>query len=291
MRFHTLATKAEEVMLNHAHLIVTISEVLKQELIAKGIDPARIVFYPNCIDPVIFNPQRFTQSEKDALRRQYEISPTATVVVFIGTFGLWHGADVLAKAIAMMYSSDRKWLANHKVHFLLVGDGLKMPQVRTTIKDSGADAICTLTGLVPQEQAALHLASADILASPHVPNSDGTRFFGSPTKLFEYMAMEKGIIASNLDQIGEVLSPGINTRELPNNAPGGNNNQIAVLGEPGNLEDLVKGLKFLVEHQDWRSHLARNARFRVLERYTWRHHVEAILKGLDRLANSKVICP
>ena len=105
------------------------------------------------------------------------------------------------------------------------------------------------------------------------------------------MAMEKGIIASNLDQIGEVLSPGINTRELPNNAPGGNNNQIAVLGEPGNLEDLVKGLKFLVEHQDWRSHLARNARFRVLERYTWRHHVEAILKGLDRLANSKVICP
>jgi len=44
----------------------------------------------------------------------------------------------------------------------------------------------------------------DILLSPHVPLEDGKRpFFGSPTKLFEYMAMGNGIVASRLGQIGE----------------------------------------------------------------------------------------
>jgi len=280
MRFHSLAAKAEEVMLRHAHLVVTISEVLKDELIARGIDRSRIVCYPNCIDPELFHPQRFTQAERDALRRRYGILPPATVVGFIGTFGQWHGAEVLARAIALLHSQDGEWLSRYKVHFLLVGDGLRMQQVRNIIRQSGVDAICTFTGLVPQEQAALHLSAADILASPHVHNSDGSRFFGSPTKLFEYMAMEKGIIASNLDQIGEVLSPGVDARDLPDELPGENSQQLAVLCEPGNVEDLVKGLKFLVERCDWRMRLARNARFRALEKYTWHHHVEAILQCL-----------
>ena len=49
------------------------------------------------------------------------------------------------------------------------------------------------------------LDACDILVSPHVPLDAGAEFFGSPTKLFEYMAMGKGIVASRLGQIGEVL--------------------------------------------------------------------------------------
>ena len=284
MRFHALADMAEKAMLRHAHLIVTISEVLKDELIANGVEPARIVCYPNCIDPQVFDPQRFSAAERNDLRRRYGISPNATVVAFIGTFGLWHGAEVLAKAIARLYAQDRDWLAKHQVHFLLIGDGQKMPQVRATIEGSGADAVCTLAGLVPQEQAALHLAAADILASPHVPNSDGTRFFGSPTKLFEYMAMAKGIVASNLDQIGEVLSPGLLAGALPSDPPEKNSPELAVLVKPGDVTDLIQGLRFLIERTDWRAHLGMMARIQALKKYTWNHHVKAILKGMEHVA-------
>lgn len=283
MKFQKLAEMAEEAMLRHAHLAVTISEVLRDELIVRGVEPARIVCYPNCIDPLVFSPERYSQNEREALRAHYGIPVDSTVLAFIGTFGQWHGAEVLAEAISRLHVQESEWLVQHKVHFLLVGDGLKMPQVRATIEGSGASAICTMAGLVPQDQAGLHLAASDVLVSPHVPNSDGTRFFGSPTKLFEYMAMGKGIVASNLDQIGDVLSPGLDARALPAGAPDDDNPELAILCDPGNIEELIRGLKFMVERQDWRSILGRNARRRALDKYTWGHHVQAILGGLSRV--------
>lgn len=286
MKFQKLAEMAEEVMLRHAHLVVTISEVLRDELIERGVEPARVVCYPNCIDPQVFDPERFPPDQRTSLRARYGIPSDSTVLAFIGTFGQWHGAEMLAEAIAHLYVRESQWLVDHKVHFLLVGDGLKMPQVRAIIEKAGAGDICTLTGLVPQDQAALHLATADILVSPHVPNPDGTRFFGSPTKLFEYMAMEKGIVASNLDQIGDVLAPGLDATALPTADVASDSPELAVLCEPGNLDDLIKGIRFLVERPDWRSRLGRNARRRTLDKYTWSHHVQAILNGLHSVEPS-----
>jgi glycosyltransferase involved in cell wall biosynthesis len=289
LRFHALAAMAEEAMLRHAHSVVTISEVLRDELIAKGVEPSRIVCYPNCIDPAVFRPDRFSSADRAALRDHYGIKQSAIVIAFIGTFGQWHGAEVLAEAIARLCRDERDWLARHEVHFLLVGDGLKMPQVRSIIETSRASSTCTLAGLVPQEQAPLHLAAADILVSPHVPNADGTRFFGSPTKLFEYMAMGKGIVASDLDQIGDVLTPALRASALPASPPRDEGNELAVLSRPGDVDDLIRGMKFLVERPDWCAHLGRNAQSRAYSSYTWTHHVRAILHGLKGVVQRKEI--
>ena len=104
-----------------------------------------------------------------------------------------------------------------KVRLLLIGDGGKMPLVRDILQRSGAIGRAVLTGTVPQSDTPGYLATADIFASPHVPNPDGSPFFGSPTKLFEYMAMGRAIIASDLDQIGEVLAVSYTHLTLPTN--------------------------------------------------------------------------
>ena len=141
----------------------------------------------------------------------------------------------------------------------------------------------TLPGLVPQAEAPRYLAAADILVSPHVPNEDGTPFFGSPTKLFEYMATGLPVIASALDQIGDVLTPGLHaTAEVPAEPPAGDPH-VALLTTPGDATELEAAVRTLVERPRWRDHLGARARERVLERFTWDHHVEAILDAVARV--------
>lgn len=280
LRYHDLAVKAEDASLRHAHVVVTISDVLRDELIEKGVAADRIVSYPNCIDPAMFQPTRFSADDTLALRRKLGIAPDAVLATFVGTFGQWHGVDVLAQAIRRLVDEQSDWLSRAKVHFLLVGDGLKMPMVRETLAGDAAARFVTLAGLVPQADAPSYLAASDVLLSPHVANADGSRFFGSPTKLFEYMAMGKAIVASDLDQIGDVLKNSVRSVALPATEPSDGDSRLAVLFPPGDIPAFIESVKFAVSRAAWRTTLGRNARAEALEKYTWEHHTAAIL---DRL--------
>jgi len=258
---------------------VTVSHVLRDELVERGVEPDRIVWYPNCVDEHVYDPDRFDADARLRLRRRYDIAPDDVVVEFIGTFGRWHGVDILARAIARLSHDDAEWLARRRVRFLLVGDGLRMPEVRDILRDVDPRLV-VIPGLVPQADGPAHLAAADVLVSPHVPNDDRSPFFGSPTKLFEYMAMGKGIVASRLDQIADVLAVSVDAADLPDGPPAAHERSLAVLATPGSVDELVAGIRFLVDEEAWRKRLGANARREAVSKYTWSQHVRVILDGL-----------
>ncbi len=259
--FEKVAETIEMANLHAADLVVVVSEAMRKELVERGIDERKILVNPNGVDPEKYSPD----IDGSAVRKEYDLADKI-VVGFIGTFGPWHGAEVLAEAVKYVVGRNRD------VHFLFIGDGLTMPKVKKIIKRDKVEAFVTFTGLIPQEEAPNYLAACDIFVSPHVPNPDGTPFFGSPTKLFEYMAMGKGIVASNLDQIGKVLK----------------HNYSAILVEPGNVEQLANGILKLAENEELREFLGRNAREEVVANYTWKQHVEKILNKLDSLTRKKL---
>jgi len=282
LRYQRLAERCEVVCLKHADLVVTISEVLRDELISRGVAPDRIVTYPNCIDPEMFNPDRFTTHDTAALRDRLRIPREAVVVTFVGTFGQWHGAPILAAAAREILERHSLWTDSNRVHFLFVGDGLRMHEVREALGPFVSASRVTLAGLVPQDQAPLHLAASDIVCSPHIPNPDGSRFFGSPTKLFEYMAMGKPIIASELDQIADVFSGSVRVSDIQAVESDRVLGSSALLAAPGSSADIVKAIMFLAENPGARTALGQNARKLALRRYTWKVHVDAIVDGMDR---------
>ena len=254
--FEKIAKKIEIANLKAADVIVVVSKPLRDELLNRGIEADKIVINPNGVDELKYNPDINSR----AIREEYQLIDK-TVIGFIGTFGRWHGAEVLAKAVKDVVA-ERK-----DVHFLFIGDGITLPEVKDIIKKDRVSEYVTYAGLVEQESAPQYLAACDILVSPHVSNPDGTPFFGSPTKLFEYMAMGKAIVASDLDQIGEVLE----------------HRKTAWMVNPGDVKDLAVSIIKLVDDKKLRIELGRNAREEVVVKYTWTGHVRKILKALERV--------
>jgi glycosyltransferase involved in cell wall biosynthesis len=262
LRYEALSWRIEQLNLTSADLLVVVSRAMRDEVVARGVDPAAVFVNPNGVDVDRYRPD----IDGGAVRARYGLGGML-VVGFIGTFGPWHGAEVLAHAFVKLI--DEVPSRRARVRLLMVGDGARAADVREILTRGGAMDAAVFTGLVPHEDGAAHLAACDVLASPHVANPDGTPFFGSPTKLFEYMAMGKGIVASDLDQIGEVLD----------------HNRTAWLVEPGDADGLADGLRRLIDDPALRTALGTAARREVVARYTWRAHTDRLINRLQQRIN------
>ncbi len=255
-----LSLRAEQVLFRHATVIVVVSDALREELVSRGVPADKILVNPNGVDPQMYSPDRFSPAELQSVRAELKLPAEAIVACFIGTFSAWHGVEVLAEAIPLVLRLAPK------MRFLLIGDGPLLDDVRQRLAAAGVLDVCVLTGLVPQAQAPRLLASCDLFLSPHVPNPDGSRFFGSPTKLFEYMALGKAIVASDLEQIGEVLV----------------HEQTALLVRPGDTVQLAEAIVRLANDEPLRRSLGERARLQAVAEHTWDRHVERILAAARR---------
>jgi glycosyltransferase involved in cell wall biosynthesis len=246
----------EEVTLQSALRIVVVSEVLREQLLKRGIQEDRILVNPNAVDPDLFFPGRGWASG----RKELEVEADEVLIGFVGSFGPWHGIEVLQQAIVKLLGSGPPC----RLRFVLMGDGLLHGEMRTALAAHEATGGVIFTGPLPHDKVVEYLDASDILVSPHIPMPDGSKFFGSPTKLFEYMAMGKGIVASRLDQIAEVLE----------------HDQTAWLVTPGDVDELAEAILRLAQDPMKRAALGSAARRVALERHCWSHNVACALSDL-----------
>jgi glycosyltransferase involved in cell wall biosynthesis len=249
-----LLRRVERLNLRAADLIFVVSEVERRNLIEAGVSQAKIIVNPNGVDTDRFRPECGGRE----IRRALGIDDQ-TVVGFAGTFGPWHGAPVLAEAATRINEPESR------CHFIFIGAG-EQRVLSESIIESGAVS-ATFTGSISHEKVPAYLDACDILASPHVPSPDGSEFFGSPTKLFEYLAMGKGIVASRLGQVAEVIIDGEN----------------GLLVEPGDADGLARAIEKLAVDGKLRSRLGAAARMTAIERYTWRHNAARVFDALGVL--------
>jgi glycosyltransferase involved in cell wall biosynthesis len=257
MKYEALSTRIERLNLRASHLVTVVSRPLADEVQALGVEPERVLVNPNGVEPDVYHPD----IDASEVRRRYALDGRV-VIGFIGTFGPWHGAEVLAEAFVRLLQTDPGM--RERVRLLWIGDGARLPHVKQILAAGGALDESSFTGLVPQAEGPRFLAACDIFASPHAPNADGSAFFGSPTKLFEYMSMGRGIVASRLDQIGEVLDDG----------------RTAMLVPPSDPQALAAALGALIVDAGLRNRLGNEARREVIRRYSWREHVRRTVDAL-----------
>ncbi len=257
--FENLATRIERFAFENADLIGVVSDVTKEQILKLGTKEEKIVINPNGVDPEIFNPD-ITGEE---IRKKYALG-NEFVVGFIGTFTRWHGVETLFDAAVKILKE------NYEIKFLLIGDGNLKTQLQLRTDESGLKDKIIFTGLIPHEYAPKYLAACDILVSPHLGFEKGERFFGSPTKLFEYMSMGKPIIASDLEQIGKIIKHRINGLKF----------------KPGDVDELKNLILYLITNENLRIKLGQKAREDVLKNYTWEHNAKRVLEKFYNINRS-----
>jgi glycosyltransferase involved in cell wall biosynthesis len=245
-----LLERFERLNLDAANRIFVVSDVERRNLLRAGIADEKIVVNPNGVDTEKFRPG----IGGETVRRELGVAEGETLAGFVGTFGPWHGVLTLAAAVTLLPTDSG-------VRFLLVGAGRFREEVERIIRAAGKERQVIFTGHVEHERVPALLDACDILLSPHVPLEDGSDFFGSPTKLFEYMAMGKGIVASRLGQIGEVLV----------------DEETALLTEPADAPHLAAAILRLSSSREMRERLGAAARHAAIARHTWKHNAQRVL--------------
>jgi len=264
-RHEAVYLKAEDAAFRQATAISVVSQPIKDDLAARGVDTAKIIVNPNGVDLTAYDTA--TESTRAQIRSELGCDSSHRVIGFIGTFGGWHGIDVLAEAI------PRVCARRPDARFLLIGDGVKKALIDKTVSDHKLESRVITRGQVPQREGARLLQACDIYVSPHNKVMTGGRFFGSPTKLFEYMALGGGIVASDLDQIGEVLTPSIRAKNLNGTRPAPVSGERAILCTPGSVDELVAGIDYLVDDPQTCRVLGNNARKAAADYFSWDRHV------------------
>jgi glycosyltransferase involved in cell wall biosynthesis len=256
LRHAALGDAFERQNLASADLVVTVSDELRAQAIERGARENAIIVVPNGVDLDCFNP------DVDGARVRERLgSGTRIIIGFSGTFGPWHGAELLAEAYRALVLEEPE--VAEKTCLVMFGDGPGLATVKDILATLPPEYY-RLTGMIAVQEIAPHLAACDVLASPQIVDPDSGVFFGSPTKLFEYMAMARAIVAADAGQIADVIT----------------DDQNGLLFKAGSACELRLALKKALLDPALRERLGRQARIDAEARHGWDRHVGAILAKL-----------
>ena len=252
--FKKLACKIEQWIFQNVTGLVFISGYF-QELAAKNYpNIAPSVISPNAADTDVFNPDKYNSTDAKA---NFGLEGK-TVCGFAGAFHHWHGIDWFVEEVI-----DE--LKNHPTLVLfLVGDGPRHQYIAELAKANNLTKQIVMPGRIDHHEIPMAIAAMDFGI---IPDSND---YGSPMKLFEFMAMGKGMVVPDFTPITEVVT----------------DNRNSWLFERKNKQDCVKRFLEVALNPEQFKKVGQNAIEYIENHRQWRHNVEQIIKLVDSTSST-----
>lgn len=186
-----------------------------------------------------------------------------TVMGYIGVIGQQEGMDLLVIAAEHLI---RK-LDKRDVHFLIVGFGPTLEEVKTDVKSRGLDRYFTFTGALFGEEMLAALNVIDIGVSPDPKNAMND--ISTMNKVMEYMTLEKPVVQFDLTE---------------GRASAGDASLYAQANDP---VDLARKIAELIDTPEVGRQMGLRGRKRVLEEFSWKHSVPHLLAAYERIFSKR----
>ncbi len=193
---YRLTRRLEDHVVAGANAVVTICQGLKDDLVARGNNPARITISPNGVDLALFGDPVAPDPE---LRRRLNLGE-GPVIGFIGSFYDYEGLDDLIDAMPLLLQSHAD------VRLLLVGGGPCEAALKAQAEASPAAHAIRFVGRVPHHEVERYYALTDVMTYPR----KGSRLTDlvTPLKPLEAMAQGKLVAASAVGGHRELITDG-----------------------------------------------------------------------------------
>ncbi|MBN1186579.1 MAG: glycosyltransferase family 4 protein [Bacteroidales bacterium] len=240
----------EYITFNSASLLLPVSTKLHDELIEHGYPVNKILVSPNAVDLSQFDVHR---SQHETIRDDLFQGHREVVIGFVGSFAPWHRVDLLIEACIAVAGST-----NMKLALMLVGEGKNQDKLEKMVVNLPANLDVVFTGFVPHVKLSEYISAMDIAVMPH------SNDYGSPMKVFEYMAMEKAVVAPDLGPLRDAIDDGYD----------------GILFSPGNVDKMKKALMKLINNPGERQKIGLRARKRVEDDHNWKNRCLRILNKL-----------
>ena len=231
-----------------ADAVAVICEGLRGDLIARGIDPDKIIVSPNGVDLDLFGdpPPR-----DDALGESLVLTADDIVIGYIGSFYDYEGIDDLIAAMPALVA------AQPRARLLLVGGGPMEAALKAQAAASPAAAQIHFVGRVPHHEVERYYSLIDILAYPR--KKMRLTDLVTPLKPLEAMAQGKLVAASDVGGHRELIEDGATGTLFAPDDPVAIANALADLLENRAMwpERRRTARIFVESHRNWSSNILR----------------------------------
>lgn len=242
------ATRALETWaVRRADAVAVICEGLRGDLVARGIDPAKLLVSPNGVDMAVFgDPLAYDSALAESLGLR-----DAEVIGFIGSFYDYEGLDDLIAAMPTLVA------ARPKAHLVLVGGGPMEDALRAQAAASPVAAQIHFIGRVPHTEVDRYYSLIDVLAYPR--KRMRLTDLVTPLKPLEAMAQRRLVAASDVGGHRELIRHNDTGTLFPPDDPVAMANALAALladrdGWDGRRE---RGRAFVEAERNWAVNVAR----------------------------------
>lgn len=200
-----------------------------------SISESKIFVIPNAVDVTLFSeaPGRFEA------RQRLGLSDDKKIIVYTGHLYSWKGVDT--------FLESAQAFPEHL--FYLVGGTERDLSVYRDRYRGFANIV--FPGMRPHEEVPFWLHAADILVLPNTAKEDISKYYTSPMKLFEYMASNTPIIASDLPSVREIVT-----------------DREALFFEADRAASLSEKIAYALSHPEEAGANAKRA-FECVTSYTW----------------------
>lgn len=244
LRLRALADSLERWAWRSADRVLTVTEVLRDMVVAAGADRRRVEVIPNGIDPLRYghSPERAESPDGDA------VTPHAVTLGFVGFVRDWHGLDDVVRQMAAYRGTPA-------LRLVVVGDGPARADLERQAASLGIADRVRFTGIADPAAVPALVAGFDIALQPKVVA------YASPLKVFDYMAAGRAIVAPDQPNIREILE----------------HRRTALLFDPTEPGAVWRAILELIQDPGLRASLGAAAERRIAERnHTWGGNADRI---------------